>query len=158
MSLRAKSISFAVVFSADSTVTLSLLISGIRANSTQPRIAVSIAVPRYSMAIIGVSVSPDLTKTFEPFGMIRHTIGTITTQALKPTCLNVLEIETTFVLSVGFGVSAAAMPCEGTSPIVMAMLHIRYVTKIQMYVAILFSLNGTSINITAVKISKGIIE
>ena len=84
-----------------------------------------IAVPRYSPAIIGVSVSPDLTKTFEPPGMIRQTIGTITTQALKPTCLKVFEIETTFVLSVGFGVRAAAIPCDGTSPIVIAMLQIR---------------------------------
>ncbi len=62
--------------------------------------------------------------------MIRQTIGTITTHAEKPTCLKVFDIETTFVLSVGLGVSAAAIPCEGTSPIVMAMLQIRYVTNI----------------------------
>ena len=130
--LSAKIISFAVVFSVLLTVTRSLLTSGIRAKSKQPKTAVSIAVPRYSSAIIGVSVSPLLTKTLEPLGMIRQTIGTITTHALKPTCLKVFEIETTLVLSSGLGVSAEAIPCEGTSPIVIAMLQMKYVTKIQM--------------------------
>lgn len=35
--------------------------------------------------------------------MIRQAIGTITTQAEKPICLKVFEIETTFVRSVGSG-------------------------------------------------------
>ena len=47
---------------------------------------------------------------------MRHTMGTITTQAEKPTCLKVFDMETTFVLSVGFGVSTEAMHWEGTPP------------------------------------------
>ena len=90
----------------------------------------SSAVKKYSLLIIGTSVSPLLTKTFEPPGIIRQTIGTITTQAEKPTCLKVFEIETTFVRSVGLGVSAEAIPCDGTSPMVIAMLQTRYVIKI----------------------------
>ena len=112
-------------------VTLSLFIIGIRANKTQPKIAVKRAVKKYSVLIIGVSVSPLLTNTFEPPGIIRHTIGTITTQAEKPTCLKVFEIETTFVLSVGLGVKTEAIPCDGTSPIVIAILQTRYVRNIQ---------------------------
>ena len=98
----------------------------------QPSKAVSTAVKKYSLAIMGVSVSPFATITFEPPFTIRQTTGTITTQAEKPICLKVLEIETTFVLSVGSGVRTEAIPCEGTSPRVIARLHIRYVTKIQM--------------------------
>ena len=120
-----------MVFSVFFTVTLSLLIIGMRAKRIQPSTAVRTAVPKYSDAIIGVSVSPDLTNTLEPPGMMRQIMGTITTHALKPTCLKVFETETTLVLSVGLGVRAAAMPCDGTSPIVIAMLQIRYVTKIQ---------------------------
>ena len=83
--------------------------------------AVSTAVQKNSEAIIGVSVSPDLTNTLDPPGIIRQAIGTITTQAEKPICLKVLEMDTTLVRSVGSGVSTEAIPCEGTSPMVMAM-------------------------------------
>ena len=131
LSLSADTISFAVIFSLLSLITRSLLISGMSANKTQPKIAVKTATQKYSVLIIGLSVSPFLTKTFEPSGTIRQTIGTITTHAENPICLNVFEIETTFVLSVGLGVSDAAIPCDGTSPIVIAIDQIRYVTKIQ---------------------------
>ena len=77
---------------------------------TQPKIAVNIPVPRYSPAIMGESVSPLFTITFEPPGTIRQIIGTMTQQAEKPICLAVLAIDTTFVLSSGFGVSTEAMP------------------------------------------------
>ena len=99
--------------------------SGMSMNSTQPSTAVRTAVNRYSFAIIGRSVSPLLTSTLEPPGMIRQAIGTITTQAEKPICLKVFEIETTFVRSVGSGVRTEAMPCEGTSPRVIAKLQSR---------------------------------
>ena len=94
-------------------------------NSTQPKTAVSTAVNRYSFAIMGRSVSPLLTSTLEPPGIIRQAMGTITTQAEKPICLNVFEMETTFVRSVGSGVRTEAMPCEGTSPRVIAKLQRR---------------------------------
>ena len=148
--------SLAVVFSLLSTLTRSLLTIGISAKRTQPRIAVKTAVPRYSDAIIGVSVSPFATITLEPPLIIRQTIGTITTQAEKPICLKVFEIETTFVHSVGSGVSAEAIPCEGTSPIVIAILQMRYVINIHAYSP--KPLNGTFTNTTAVNTNKGTSE
>ena len=110
LSLRALNISLAVVFSPDTYGTRSLFKSGISANNAQPKTAVRIAVQRYSEAIIGISVSPDLTNTFDPPGIMRQAIGTITTQAEKPICLNVFDIDTTFVRSVGLGVKTEAIP------------------------------------------------
>ncbi len=103
----------------------SLLMAGMRAKRAQPRTAVTMAVQRYSEEIMAVSCSPLATKTLLPPGMMRQTTGTKTTQAEKPTCLKVLEMETTLVRSVGLGVRTEAMPWEGTSPRVMAKLQMR---------------------------------
>ena len=102
--------------------TRSLLKKKMPRNIRLPRTLMTIAHQRYSV----VEMVPSIPA---PPGTHRHTAGTTTYGAACPIDLRVPEKPIRLFLSVGFGVMTADMPCDGTSPKVMATDHKVVVTN-----------------------------